>query len=385
MLSANQPGNSPDVSKPAGNNPSEISQTSAPDLGNASLPSKPAPQAAPSTQVTFSVEVYDANKLPDIATVQAVGPLFHRIYADRYVVPAFSDPQIYLDELKTGKSISIIVRDSNNQIVGHGALLQLGDKVTELGRLVVDQTARGHNLGKVVKDEAVKQLYLLHGRGGCDVGYTEALTCHFVTQKMFAAMDWKPTAIFDRKYTDFLGTGHRETVLRMGLVFNPDIKLDREVYLPQDYAAIGDAIYRNSECVRTVAHGPKQTPAAPAGSGVVIDEYELPPFGASTINAEPGRDKDQLLQDVADQFAKGAQHVSVRLDATHPGSVEQANHLRQHGFYFAGLEMQSSKDYLVLQKMSDAHSYGCLPYITKLLPQSSMDLADLVRNTRDVH
>jgi hypothetical protein len=203
---------------------------------------------------------------------------------------------------------------------------------------------------------------------------------------MFAAINWMATALFDRKYTDFLGVGDRETVLRMTKILKPEIQNDRQVYLSQEMLDIAENIYKSTGCTRTISHAPLAGQAvAAAGSSVQIDEYELPPFGASTLNVEPGRASADILKDVADQFGKGAKHVSVRLDITHPGSIEQCNALRANGFYFCALEPNPSREFLVLQKLSDDLDYGVCPVVKSVIPQESMDLLNKMRAGRSVN
>jgi predicted GNAT family N-acyltransferase len=336
---------------------------------------------------TFQVEVYKDNLLPDIASASSIGPLFHRIYGNRYVIPPFTDVGAYLDEIRTGKTVVIMVRDQAGDVVAHGALIKAGEKTFELGRLVVDQSARGFNLGKVVQQEWINQLNVLHSQGRADVGITEALTSHLVTQKMFAALGWQPVAIFDRKYTDFLNVGVRETVLRMAIILDPKIALDRKVFIPSELVDISEKIYGGISCNRTITSTLPSLLARVAGAfgstgNVTVDDYELIPFGASTVHADPGADPIVIEGAANGEFARGAQHVSVRFDINSASALSQIQHMMQQGFYFAALETLPSGDFMILQRTSNRSDLDCCPSVPLMLPQASQDLLEKLRATR---
>ncbi len=351
------------------------------DLSDLYLPA--APSHSPSTphpsQQLFNLEIYSPSRLPDLATASAVGPLFHKIYADRYVVPAFQDGKVYIDEVKESKSIPIIIKDQSNCVVGHFAILFVNPGVVELGRIVVDPSTRGHNLTRLMTKHALSELATLQTNGKVDVAYAETLTCHTITQKIFSELGWMPTGIFDRKYPDFLLAGDREGVLRLTTILNPQIQAAREVHLPEDYRQIAELVYSNSGCLRNI-NSSKAAAAKPASlQTIVVDEYELQAFQASTINSGSGITPSILSQIANNQFAKGADHTSIRIDIGCANAVNQINSLRLDEFYFAALEMQANGDFLVMQKLSGRHKGGCLPSVHKLMPQQSIEMLDLIR------
>lgn len=325
------------------------------------------------------IHVYTPDNLPDLEKAKAIGEGFNKIYRHRHPCEPFDEPQLFLDEIKAGKVVSLVVDDENGRPVAHGAIMMVGKDVAELCRLYVDTTVQGQNYSQALQQTALKESLRLYNEGKLKVVFTEAVTSHPVTQRMFAAVDYKATGILDRQFSDFFGGGFRETCLRMTHIIDPDIKLNRHVFLPAELKEISELVYKNTECDRTihVADSGVLRPVNLSRTLTVDDSYMS--MESMVLTVAPSRKPDDILNDLRWAIGRGAEHVSVRVDISDPGSVSQATALMDKGFYFSILESYPDGEYLVLQRLADNPDLDCAPDVPPLYPQESQDLLEAIR------
>ena len=328
------------------------------------------------------IHVYTPDNVPSLEKAAAIGAGFHKIYQHRHPCESFDDPQLYVDEIKTGKVVGLVVDDEYGNPVAHGAIMMVDNQVAELCRLYVDSGAQGQNYSAALQQAALRESQRLYQEGKLKVVFTEAVTTHPVTQRMFGTIGYEPTGILDRQFSDFFGSGYRETCLRMSNILEPEIKKHRDVYLPEGLEEVADVVYKHTDCDRTIHVAQKGAlrPAKLSRTLTVDDAYME--MGSMVLTVAPSRKTDDIMKDVRLAIARGADHVSVRVDIQDPGSVNQAVALLEKGFYFSIIESYPDGEYLVLQRLADNPDLDCAPDVPPLFPASSQELLEAIRLQR---
>lgn len=335
---------------------------------------------------SFSIQVFDAARLPDRATADTISALFHKTYGPQaYPSNEFANGQNVIAEIAAGRMISQVAFDAHGIAVGHAAVIPVGEKSAEIGRLFVDPSTRGHNIGKLLAKAQVDAAADMHARGEIDFLYADAVTAHQTSQRLYAGLNMQSVGIFDRKYTDFFGVGNREGVLRQVILFEPAIQSHRDVFLPIKLQPLAKLVFGNTQCNRSVYHStPPHVRYNSGGTALALDSAELKDFGALTLLPEPGRPAHTLLTDVSDAFASGAQHLSVKIDVNHPHSLTQCEALLSAGFYFASIETRPFHDYVTLQALPPSEPKNLFPHIQAVFPRDGMDLLQLALFTHAI-
>ena len=304
----------------------------------------------PSPAQSFQVEHYHKNNPVDYQTALDIGQLFRKHYGRAYNIPAIRRPKNLVKEVSSGKSELIVIRDHQGRVVGHGAVLNLSDRSAKLCRHIVSKHARGLGLSSVIKRRSLDIVAAKQIQGEIDVAVIQGVTSHPITQTNYLKEGFRPTGLYDRKYSDFFSKGYRESVVRLEQVLDPKLLEERKVYLPSVLKDAAEHVYQTLGGKRAIEIVPGGTPPGRKERAVEVDESERQGFSALSLTFGNLRPPKNISLDLMKSYSPDVKHVSARVNISEENAIDQLNTLRASGFYFAAVEVRKDADYLVMQK-----------------------------------
>lgn len=303
----------------------------------------------------FQFDLFSQYRAPDQETVAGLLKSFLHIYGSGYRFDELQDFESYSRCHSTGDWISVVARDSTGTPVGHASVIKKETGVVELGRLFIDPAVQGQGLGRLLSAIQMDIVNEQHAGGKVSVVIAEPVTTHQSSQKLYAEYNLEASGYFESRYSDFFSKGYRESVLRITRVLDDSIKSSRAVYLPATFQTIASELYATLGCERSIQVHNSAVRDRAQSQQLIVDSEELEAFGAISLQPGSARSPLTVVSDTGTAFARGAQYVEVRIDITHPDSLDQVNALRLAGFYFAAIEPYPGGDFLVLQRLKSGH------------------------------
>lgn len=146
--------------------------------------------------------------------IEQVIQLFRLNYGDDYAIPEFYDPQWVKRGIYSDHIIWMVIEEDEKVLASGAAILDFGDyndQIAEIGRLVVDPSAGGKGLGRLLLNALVDE-----SDNRVEFAFGEARTTHIKTQKLFDRAGLVPLGFLPMAYP----ISWRESWVLGGQLFN---------------------------------------------------------------------------------------------------------------------------------------------------------------------
>jgi hypothetical protein len=269
---------------------------------------------------------------------EGVARLFLQVYGQGYPIKTFIDPSLLIEENNALRTISIVARTPQGDIVGHNAIFNSAPfkGLYESGAGVVhpryrggagifaQMNAHGLDLGK-----NRFQIAGLFGESVCNHVFSQRMCAKLGAVNMAVELDLMPAAAYSREQS---ARGRVSSLLDF-IHIQPQAQT---VFIPRVYSEALDFIYGGLTDERT--RRPATTPI-PAGFTTEL-ETQIFDFAqvARLAVKQVGGDFEQALAGLErDLDARGVVIVQVWLNLAWPWVGEVVDRLRKRGYFLGGL------------------------------------------------
>lgn len=344
--------------------PSQSHHTSPSSLGQNPLASATVPASAASTGILgplAEVQYFNSARSLPIEIAEQLAGLYQGIYGCRYISPLYSDPKRICAEISEGRWHACVGFGCDGKVAGQVGAMLRADGTLELGRDVVDPSARmkgSYRQLVLSREHYIQQLTSTLGLN-IDYQWAESVTGHLGSQRTYQnTLGFTPCGLGALKYPDVFGRGQRESVVLMVRLMSPAILSERPVYLPFSLREISKGIFDALECQRLFAPYPVNPTGLERTPFVTKIQTEVGQISFDFATKSSGVTREAaIIPDViaALRQDQAVQHLSAKLNLQDPLTPMLVELLEVEGFVFGHIEPHLQADVLVLQRpLSDS-------------------------------
>ncbi len=281
----------------------------------------------------------------------------YKAYGYTYLMENIYYPERLIEMNKTGELISaVVVSDTTNEVLGHGALEFFGrkKKIPELGMVFTKPKFRRQGcmthlcdfLDQQVADKGIKGIY------------ADAVTVHPYSQKAVLKIGFKAAGLrigLDPPRS-FKGMKNqctqRETLVLMYKIL---IQQNVEIFAPVHHKSMIEKIYKNigiNASVRTLRNY-KEVTDKKVQSDIEVDVVEFSRIASFYINSVGKNFIEEIKQRLRELCLKKIEIIDLRLDMCNKDLIKCVPELEMLGFFFEGVLPDDDKQYLLLQYLNN--------------------------------
>lgn len=286
---------------------------------------------------------------------QGVTDLFLGIYGREYPVRIYVEPDLLIEENRSGRVISSVAKTAKGDIVGHNALFNSAPckKVFESGAGLVHADYRGghgiftrmatHGLTKGRERPDVEQVF---GEPVCNHPFTQKLSHNlkFVTRAI--EINLMPAATYAKEAS---ATGRVTTLLDF-ITLRPS---PCTVHVPKAYESIFPVFYENMDDERqfVLSVKPLSSQRSTTLDTQVFDFAQVARVAVKAL----GLDFPTVMQAEEERLLQqGIRVIQVWLSSGEPCVGEAVDRLRSSGYFFGGvLPRWFDSDGILMEKLAD--------------------------------
>lgn len=296
------------------------------------------------------------SQVPD-SIASGLARLYREIYGDRYISPLYADPHRIAAEINEGRWHAFVGLDRDGNVAGQVGLMVRPDNTLELGRDVVDPSARLKGSYKQLvrtRARAIQDIITRAGRP-FDYQWAESVTGHEGSQRTYRnTLGFVPCGVGALKYPDVFGRGQRESVVLMVSIIDPTIRNDRPVFVPGSFDEIITDVFVSLGCTRTKRTQPIAPEQLNALQFTVRDKRQVGQISFDFSSAEAGtrfplKQIDDLVSSM--RGSDDVHHFSARMSLQDPRTPALVQLLSADGFTFSHVEPRKGGDILEVQKL----------------------------------
>jgi hypothetical protein len=281
--------------------------------------------------------------------------LFLGIYGREYPVRIYVEPDLLIEENRTGRVISSVAKTAKGDIVGHNALFNSAPckKIFESGAGLVHADYRGghgiftqmvaHGLTKGRERPDVEQVF---GEPVCNHPFTQKLSHNqeFVTRAI--EINLMPAATYAKEAS---ATGRVTTLLDF-ITLKPS---PCTVHVPKAYESIFPVFYENMDDERQFVLS-AQPLSSQRSTGLETQVFDFAQVARVAVMAL-GRDFPTVMQAEEDRLLEqGIRVIQVWLSSGDPCVGEAVDSLRSSRYFFGGvLPRWFDSDGILMEKVLD--------------------------------
>lgn len=330
-----------------------------------------------------AVEQFGPNTHVPHSIATGLARLYREIYGNRYISPLYADPHRIAAEINEGRWHAFVGLDGDGKVAGQVGLMVRPDNTLELGRDVVDPSARLKGSYKQLVRTRARAIQDVIGQAGCSFDYqwAESVTGHEGSQRTYRnTLGFVPCGVGALKYPDVFGRGQRESVVLMVSIIDPTIRDNRPVFVPGSFDEIITDVFTSLGCRRTKRAQPIVPEGLHALRFTVRDKRQVGQIGFDFTLTERGAQfRLNQLDDLVNSIrgSDDVHHFSARMSLQDPRTPALVQLLSADGFTFSHVEPRKSGDLLEVQKL-----VGNEPIDVKLIDATMERMVRRIEQTR---
>lgn len=296
----------------------------------------------------------------------------------------------------------LVVVIEDGEFIGSGGLEAQSDRM-ELKSTMVKDDRRKERVEGRTGYERLFERRLEHAEGviesdeGPAIAYTQPVSAKTAgTQHVASKNGFVPTGLYDNKYFEVYPGRGRVSVVNM-VYANSDFETSGELYLPQEVHTTAEQVVESinkerSDRLEDIER--EVTDGEYSGEYSVSCEVLPEPFNIADIKIKTsgnGRSLESVIDEIGRIEETLQEHeddywMKACLDAESPMAVEAANELKDYGFDYAGINLDSidGRDALEMQKRpGPMKERQFIPSVMELINSLGIDYEEETRRSSE--
>jgi hypothetical protein len=316
-------------------------------------------------------------------------------------IDSMPNEEEFVDQAAKGEvPVELVVVLSDGDFVGSGSLEVQDDRV-ELKSTMVREERRQERVDGSTGYEKLFDVRLadaeeiISSEEGPDIAYTQPVSAKTAgTQHVASKKGFVPTGVYDNKYFEVYPGRGRVSVLNM-VYADSNFETSSELHLPEEFHEAAEHIIGsiNDERSDDLEEVERQIMNEDYNGQYSVRYEILPePFNIADIKIQPSENRQSLesvveeIEDIDNELKEHGDDywMKASLDAESPMASEAAEELRNYGFDYSGLKLDSfnGRETLELQKRpGPKKDRQFISPVLKLIEQLGLEYGEAVRES----